>query len=65
MPASLRLITKDDALVHKRAVEPLHGLASAAVLLAIAVAVLVIVEAMSAPLADWASAQTLASLAPV
>jgi hypothetical protein len=43
----------------------LHGLASAAVLLAIAVAVLVIVEAMSAPLADWASAQTLASLAPV
>jgi hypothetical protein len=65
MPASLRLIMKDGALVHKRAVEPFHVLASAAVLLAVAFAVLVIVEAMSAPLADWASAQTLASLAPV
>jgi hypothetical protein len=42
-----------------------HVLASAAVLLAIGLALLFSVEAISAPLAGWAGAQTLASLAPV
>ena len=65
MPAPLRLIPSDGVCVGKRLVDPLHVLASAAVVLAITLSVLVRVETMSAPLAEWSSAQTLASLAPV
>jgi hypothetical protein len=65
MKASVHLIAKDDAGLPERVIEPLHVLTSAAILLAIVVAVLVSIEAVGAPLAVWASAQTLASLAPV
>jgi hypothetical protein len=65
MRSSIQLITKHDVSAPMRAVEPLHVLASAAILFGIVVAVLASVEAMGAPLAGWASVQTLASLAPV
>lgn len=65
MRAFIHLVAKDDVEVAMRAVEPLQALASAAILLGIALVVLISIEAISAPLAGWASAQTFASLAPV
>jgi hypothetical protein len=65
MPASMRLISKGAAIHPRRAVEPLQVLTVAALLLAVAVVVILCVEAMISPLAGWANAQTLASLAPV
>jgi hypothetical protein len=49
----------------RRVVDPLPVLTSIAILLAVAGVLFVSVEAMSAPLAGWARAQTLATLAPV
>ncbi len=46
-------------------IDPLQVLVSIAILLAVAVILFVSVDAMSAPLAGWAHAQTLATLAPV
>jgi hypothetical protein len=65
MLAIVHRISADDAGADQRAIEPLRVVTAAAILLAVAVAVLVSVQAMSAPLAAWASVQTLASFALV
>jgi hypothetical protein len=65
MPAVVHRISTHDPGADQRAIEPLRVLTAVAILIVIATAVLVSVEAMSAPLAGWASVQTFASLAPV